>query len=175
MIPIYHDIVGRGMVMELAFSVDRNGLVDPKHEKVYKQIGQWVKDCYGTPVASTSGSGNQLILSIPKGKHFDRIMVQEDIVMGQRIRQCEIYIKETTENGTYYQKKLLTSPGQAVRRKRIHLLPSVYYVKDADQNIMFSIHDSIAPPQIKNFGVYAPCYTGLDDSSAIKTTEVKPL
>ena len=34
MIPIYHDIVGRGMVMELAFSIDRDGLVEDTHAVV---------------------------------------------------------------------------------------------------------------------------------------------
>ena len=46
MIPIYHDIVGRGMVMELAFSIDREGLVEKSHASVYKQLGDWVRSCY---------------------------------------------------------------------------------------------------------------------------------
>jgi hypothetical protein len=149
------------MVMEIAFSIDRNGLVDPKHEKVYKEIGKWVQDCYGSPVASTRGNGNQLNLSIPKGTSFDRIMIQEAISMGQRIREYDIYIEGATASG-YQREKLLTKPGQAVGRKRIHLLPSVYYVKDTNYNIILDIHQSIATPQIEHFGVYAPCYTGLE-------------
>jgi hypothetical protein len=39
MIPIFHDIVGRGMVMELAFSIDRDGLVQDTHAAVYAALG----------------------------------------------------------------------------------------------------------------------------------------
>ena len=58
MIPIYHDIVGRGMVMELAFSIDRDGLVEDTHAAVYKQLGDWVRACYGRPVSSVAGEGD---------------------------------------------------------------------------------------------------------------------
>ena len=39
LIPIYHDIVGRGMVMEIAFSIDRDGLVQDTHAAVYAALG----------------------------------------------------------------------------------------------------------------------------------------
>ena len=35
LIPIYHDIVGRGMVMEIAFSIDRDGLVQDTHAAMH--------------------------------------------------------------------------------------------------------------------------------------------
>ena len=57
MIPIYHDICGRGMVMELDFAIDRRGLVPESHAAVYKQLGGWVRECYGSPLAMSSGQG----------------------------------------------------------------------------------------------------------------------
>ena len=42
MIPIYHDIVGRGMVMELAFSINRDGLVQDTHAVVCECVGSCV-------------------------------------------------------------------------------------------------------------------------------------
>ena len=53
LIPIYHDIVGRGMTMELAFSIDRDGLVQDTHAAMYRALGNWVRGCYGSPVAET--------------------------------------------------------------------------------------------------------------------------
>lgn len=47
MILAYHDVCGNGLTMELAFSIDRDGLVQDTHAKVYKQLGDWVRGCYG--------------------------------------------------------------------------------------------------------------------------------
>ena len=120
MIPIYHDIVGRGMIMELAFSIDRRGLVDPAHETVYRQLGDWVKTCYGTPIAMTTAgaSANEFRLRIPKGAVFDRIQIKEDIVFRQRIRNYTIAFDGGDE--------VLVQCGTSVGRKRIHLFDNTY-------------------------------------------------
>ena len=62
MIPIYHDVVGRGMVMELAFSIDRTGRVDPTHQALYQAFCAWIKKCYGSPVAEITPSAEGLRL-----------------------------------------------------------------------------------------------------------------
>ena len=41
MISIYHDIVGRGMTMELDVAVDRTGRIPQSHVEVYHQLGNW--------------------------------------------------------------------------------------------------------------------------------------
>jgi alpha-L-fucosidase len=178
MIPIYHDIVGRGMVMELAFSIDRDGLVDPTHEVVYKALGKWVEDCYGSPVVAASGRGTRLVVPIPKGATFDRIQIEEDVALGQRIRKYDIYVTNVisttagphTRTGgprerwswhhsdTGGQRQVLVSEGDAVGRKRIHLLPFVFYAHQEGQ-LVLEVRESIATPQIKNLGLYAPCDT----------------
>lgn len=182
MIPIYHDIVGRGMVMELAFSIDRDGLVDPTHEIVYKALGQWVEDCYGSPVVATSGRGTRLVVSIPKGTTFDRIQLEEDVALGQRIREYDIYVTNVTRTSRtlhtgaispgehrYWhhsdassERQVLVNRGDAVGRKRIHLLPFVYTAQ-VEGELVLEISESIATPQIKNLGLYAPCDTAYTD------------
>eukprot|EP01048_Picozoa_sp_COSAG05_P030143 COSAG05_NODE_10312_length_572_cov_1.422833_1_plen_57_part_10 len=42
LIPMYHDVVGNGLTMELAFAIDRDGLVQDSHANAYKQLGNWV-------------------------------------------------------------------------------------------------------------------------------------
>ena len=84
LIPIYHDIVGRGMVMEIAFSIDRDGLVQDRNAAQYKALGDWVRQCYGTPLASTSGwYAHGFKLQLPAGVEFDSIMLQEKTVQAQ--------------------------------------------------------------------------------------------
>ena len=56
------------------------GLVERSHASVYGQLGEWVRNCYGSPLAATSGSGMAFTLTLEAGSHFDRIQLQEDIV-----------------------------------------------------------------------------------------------
>merc|ERR1712098_978739 len=114
MIPIYHDIVGRGMVMELAFSIDRDGLVEDTHAAVYKQLGDWVRSCYGSPLSSTSGLGSSFVLTLAKGDVFDRFQLREETVVGQRVRN---YTIESSINGGATWSAL--AAGSAIGTKRI--------------------------------------------------------
>ena len=84
LIPIYHDIVGRGMMMEIAFSIDRDGLVQDMHAEQYKALGDWARQCYGTPLASTSGGyAHEFKLHPPAGAELGRIMLQAKTVQAQ--------------------------------------------------------------------------------------------
>lgn len=150
MIPIYHDIVGRGMVMELAFSIDRRGLVDDTHARVYKQLGDWVRACYGTPLASTSGVGEELLLTIPAGHVVDRFQITEDIVTGERVRKFSIAI--VNRHGPWE----TLAEGSAIGRKRILLLETAFFA-EVETNIRLQIQDAIAPPHIKQFSAFGPC------------------
>ena len=77
MIPIYHDICGRGMVMELDFAIDRRGLVPDSHAAVYAQLGEWVRGCYGSPVAMSSGQGGEYVVTVQAGQVLDRFQLKK--------------------------------------------------------------------------------------------------
>ncbi|CAE7474256.1 FUC1 [Symbiodinium sp. KB8] len=148
MIPIYHDIVGRGMVMELAFSIDREGLVQKSHASVYGQLGAWVRNCYGSPLAATSGPGMAFTLTLEAGSQFDRIQLQEDIVLGQRVRN---YTLEQSEGSGWHP----LVRGSAIGRKRIHLL-SATQVSERTQ-LRLRIENATRLPQIRQFAAFSPC------------------
>jgi alpha-L-fucosidase len=149
----------------LAVSIDRTGLVEKSHEIVYQQLGDWVRSCYGQPVASRNGvvldhrsssSNQQLVLRLPQGVTLDRIMIQEDIVWGQRIRNYTL----SMGNGD-----VLVSDGTSVGRKHIHILPQSLTVEDNNEEeatLVLTVTQSIAPPHIQLLGVFAPCYPDND-------------
>lgn len=150
MIPIYHDIVGRGMVMELAFSIDRDGLVEESHAKVYRQLGQWVQQCYASPLAVASGKGYVFnLFALREGQMVDRFQIQEGIVMGQRVRNYTI--ERSSSNGWV---PLVSA--SAIGRKRIHLLPKSLMVSPS-MMIRLRIENAIAEPSIKQFSAFAQC------------------
>jgi len=166
MIQIYHDIVGRGMVMELAFAINRDGLVEKTHEKVYRQLGQWVESCYGTPVLSQQNTVGERVLKIRLSKPslsdslvIDRLVLQEDIAVGQRIRNYTIdlvYEDETGKTGTLITR--LVPNGTSVGRKRIHLLEKNYFHQNRNISVVLTVTQAIGPPHLSMFGLYKPCY-----------------
>eukprot|EP01062_Namystynia_karyoxenos_P007688 TRINITY_DN12701_c0_g1_i1.p1 TRINITY_DN12701_c0_g1~~TRINITY_DN12701_c0_g1_i1.p1 ORF type:complete len:478 (+),score=111.41 TRINITY_DN12701_c0_g1_i1:82-1434(+) len=151
MIPIYHDIVGRGMVMELAFSIDRDGLVEDTHATVYKQLGAWVRSCYGAPLALAAG-GESTVITVPAGSTFDRFQMKENVATGQRIRAW--VIEQAGAAGQWQQ----LASGQAIGQKRIVLLKAPVTVQTPTM-LRLRITASVAPPDVSSFGAYRPCPT----------------
>lgn len=45
----YHQTVGRNCVIELAWSVNRSGLVHPADAQRYAEFGEWIRNQYGLP------------------------------------------------------------------------------------------------------------------------------
>eukprot|EP00495_Collosphaeridae_sp_1-RS-2012_P009320 TRINITY_DN9423_c0_g1_i1.p1 TRINITY_DN9423_c0_g1~~TRINITY_DN9423_c0_g1_i1.p1 ORF type:complete len:69 (+),score=18.42 TRINITY_DN9423_c0_g1_i1:259-465(+) len=54
---------------------------------MYKQLGDWIRACYGAPVVLTSDLSNGIaLLQLPTGVIVDRVWVRENIVYGERTR-----------------------------------------------------------------------------------------
>jgi hypothetical protein len=168
LIPIYHDIVGRGMVMELAFSIDRDGLVEDTHAAVYQQLGDWVRHCYGQPVAETtvaaagSGGGTWVYeLRVPAGAVFDRVQLREETVEGQRVRQYNVVVSGAASDGAVASASgssvQQVVAGQAIGTKRILLLGQNFTAAAAGTVVRLTVTASIAPPVLRQFAVFAPC------------------
>ena len=153
MIPIYHDIVGRGMVMELAFSIDRDGLVEDTHAVQYKKLGDWVRACYGTPLASTSGTGSTYTITLPGGATYDRFQLREDTVTGQRVHGYTV--EASTDGGATWSPVLA---GQAIGTKRIKLLDKPV-TAPAQTQLRLNVTAALATPNLRQFAVFAPCPT----------------
>jgi len=140
------------MVMELAFSIDRDGLVEVTHAVVYKQLGAWVRACYGTPLATISGMGRVFTLRITKGAVYDRFQLREDTVSGQRVRAYEV---ASSTDGTTWTPVI---SGRAIGTKRIKLLNTTA-TAPADMVFRLTVTAAVAPPILRQFAVFAPCAT----------------
>lgn len=117
---MYHDTVGANAVMEMDFAIDRTGNIDPTHAARYAEFGDWIRSCYGTPVASSPwATTNSVVLDVPTTEAaavVDRVAIQEDIAQGQRITQFTV---EYQAQGT--PEWSLFATGSAVGHKRIAL------------------------------------------------------
>lgn len=81
----YETSVGRNTNMLLGIVVDNRGLVPDADVKRITEYGNAIRASYGTPTASTSGKGTELVLKLRKPTTVDRIILQENIKYGERI------------------------------------------------------------------------------------------
>lgn len=117
---IYHNSVGANGHLEVDFAIDRTGGIAPKHAKAYLMFGNWIRSCYGKPVAEGSlpTGKTSFVLSLPSGAgEIDRIRMEEDQAAGQRIMEYKV---EAMVNGAW---QPFTS-GVSVGAKRIDVAAS---------------------------------------------------
>lgn len=145
LISVYHDTVGRGGVLELDFAIDRDGLVHPDHAQLYKQLGDWIRACYGKPLAQAAGNTTLLTLSLPAGARVDRVVIEEDQAAGQRIRAWTV---EAESGGAWAS----VTSGKAVGNKRIATFPNA-----TPSSLRLRVTESAAIPSVRRFAAFAPC------------------
>ena len=107
----------------------------------------------GSPLASASGSGNSYTLRLRKGDTVDRFQLQEDIVVGQRVRNYTITSESSpssSDGGVGGAASTVLVSGDAIGTKRIHLLPAPITVQQ-DTTIRLLVTHAVATPQIKSF------------------------
>jgi alpha-L-fucosidase len=44
---VYHKTVGNNGLLEMDLAINRDGIVEPSHAKRYKELGDWIRSCYG--------------------------------------------------------------------------------------------------------------------------------
>jgi alpha-L-fucosidase len=174
---VYHDTVGQNCVLELDFAIDRSGRVDPNHAAAYAQFGDWIRSCYGAPLANTTGTGTvSIVLQVPPSTPLvDRFWVREDLVsvrrfapafsfekvkqycgvcsaalqtQGERIRAFSVDVMEAG-SGTWTN----VNNGTAVGNKRIVVLPEPIKASALRLNVLAAV----AEPYVADFAVFSPC------------------
>jgi len=131
LIQIYHDTVGNNGVLELDFAIDRDGLVAPEHEIMYRALGSWIKECYGTPSKLTTTTSKQIdaetweytLAPVITPTLIDRIILREDIAFGQRVRSWSIVQTKGAAGEVTNVTRL--SEGTSIGNRRVVLLSNV--------------------------------------------------
>jgi len=156
LIDVYHSTVGRNGVLELDFAIDREGLVDPAHAKRYAELGVWIRACYGQPVVEASANGTYAELLLPNGAPpIDRVVLQEDLQRGQRVRAYEVDVEEQGQWKPF-------ASGSSIGNKRIDLGPPT---TAASRRFRLNITSFVGSggPFITRFAAYRACSTGPDE------------
>ena len=81
----YETSVGRNTNMIIGLVIEPSGLVPEGDVKRCEEFGNAIRECYGTPVAETSGNDSRLTLKLPSKTTVDRVIIQEEIAEGERV------------------------------------------------------------------------------------------
>lgn len=139
---MYYNSVGHNSTLILGITPDNRGLLPDPDVHRLQEFGNELSKTFSNPLITTSGKGNTVELKIPTGKTIHQIVIQEEIIKGERVRE---FIIEVEYKGNWHQ---LIS-GTCIGNKFIHQFTPV----QADK-IRLQITASTATPLIKQVAVY---------------------
>jgi len=116
---IYYRSVGHGCTLLLNIAPDDRGLLPDADVERALEFGAEVRRRFGSPLAETSGSGEEIVLALGAAAEIDHLAILEEIRHGERIRE---YVAEALqEDGQWTE----ISRGSAVGHKKIDAFPPV--------------------------------------------------
>jgi alpha-L-fucosidase len=163
LVSTYHATVGANAVLELDFAIDRTGNVAPAHAALYKAFGEWIRSCYGTPLAAASLPPGALTVTVPLGGGgaggvtMDRVVLQEGLEVGVYGQCVTQYTLEVLVDGAEWQ-PFGQSGARLIGNKRIELnSPSPGQTGPAINAtaVRFNVTGSLCAPVV-NVSVFAP-------------------
>ncbi|CAF1138396.1 unnamed protein product [Rotaria sordida] len=154
LIQVYHETVGRNCLLMLDLTPDRTGLIPPVYARLYKQLGDFIRSCYGTSILPTeyltlddSKIHIQLFISSPVT--VDRSVIQEDQTRGQVIRAytIDVQLVNSTDNSQW----ITVAQGTSIGSKKIDIWSEGPQLINA---VRLTITKSVDKPVIKSFTVH---------------------
>lgn len=140
---LYFNSVGRGAVLLLNATPDTTGLIPASHVQRYKEFGETVQSYFGSPLAQQRGEATQLVCQFPSLKKVNCVMLQENLMKGQRIMSYQI---EGSKDGKTWN---VLYKGTSVGNKKIDRFQTVEV-----QAIRLVVNQFKVTPDIVNFSVY---------------------
>jgi len=155
LVAMYERSVGRNSTLILGITPDTRGLLPQADVDRLAEFAAAVRRRYDTPAGTTTGEGNELTLQLATPATLDRIMLQEDIRQGERVREFRV----DAMIDTAWQE---IATGSCIGHKAI--LP---IEPTATSKLRLVITKSIAEPRIRTFSAFAPEETTPATSFAI--------
>jgi alpha-L-fucosidase len=154
MIQVYHQTVGRNCILMLDLAPDRTGLIPTTHARRYKELGDFIRSCYGNSISPTerltsNDSTIHIQLFDASPVTIDRSVIQEDQTHGQVIR--EYTIDAQLVNSTNATQWTTVANGTSIGNKKIDIWSVGPQLVNA---VRLSITKVVDTPVIKAFTVH---------------------
>lgn len=142
LVDMYYKSVGRNATLIMGLTPDPDGLLPEPDVQRLKEWGEEINRRFSNPLASAIGKGNRLELRLKEPMEVNHIIIQEDIAMGERIRNYEI---EGYSGGRW----ITLANGESIGNKRIEKFDTIKLSR-----LRIKIIDSDGLAQIKDFSAY---------------------
>ena len=143
MMKMYYGSVGHNSTLILGITPDNRGLIPNADVAMLKAWGDSIKKVFKTPVASLNPQQKDYTINIPSQKSFSKIVIQENIQEGERVRSFVI------EAGINDQWKVIKE-GSCIGHKYIGLIDTP--IKATAVRLI--IKEATSAPMIKTFALY---------------------
>lgn len=140
---LYFNSVGRGSVLLLNATPDTTGLIPASHVQRYKDFGETIRRYFDNPLAKTAGKSAQLQCTLDAPADVNCIMLQEDLMKGQRITSYQV---EGSLDGNKWE---LLCKGTSVGNKKIDR-----FATRKVKSVRLVVNRSKATPCVENFSVF---------------------
>lgn len=139
---MYEKSVGRNSTLVLGLTPNPEGLLDKGDIQRLRRFGEEIQKEYGNPLATQQGRGKLLNIRLKKSREIKKIIIQEDISKGERVRK---FVVETKINNHWIE----IANGESIGHKRIIKLEKIYKARE----FRLKIIQSVGEPIISNFSV----------------------
>lgn len=142
LVEMYEKSVGRNSTLILGLTPNADGLMPKEDTERLKAFGDEIKRRFANPIASSSGTGSELLVKLPKQQKINQVVLQEDIAKGERVREFLLEGKTPTGWQVIFE-------GSCIGHKFIHR-----FADTEISAIRLTLTQSIAEPNITTFSVY---------------------
>ncbi|CAF1334163.1 unnamed protein product [Adineta ricciae] len=153
LIDVYHRTVGRNCLLMLDLTPDRSGIIPPEYANRYKELGDFIRSCYGSSVRPSIQNSSadfltyMLVFNAPVS--VDRSVIQENQTRGQVIRAYTItvLIAITKDQSEWTE----VATGTSIGNKKIDLWKKGTLLVRA---VKLNITKTVDVPVLKSFTVH---------------------
>ena len=154
MTTIYERTVGHNSNLLLNFALTYSGQQPSESIRRFKELGDWVRGCFGTPVSSMGtaqvASGEDVTMAVSSSKPIGRIVIMEDQTLGQRIRRFTVEVMPSASGQTIGAWQTVVT-AESVGHKRIVALNT----SSSLSSVRLTVLDSVGAARIRSMAVYA--------------------
>ena len=143
MMKMYYGSVGHNSTLILGITPDNRGLIPNADVAMLKAWGDSIKKVFKTPVASLNPQQKDYTINIPSQKSFSKIVLQENILEGERVRA---FVIEASINDQWK----VIKEGSCIGHKYIGLIDTP--IKATAVRLI--IKEATSAPMIKTFALY---------------------
>ena len=140
---MYYGSVGHNSTLILGITPDNRGRIPDADVSRLKEWGDSIKKGFKTPIAIWNNKNKGFTINISSGKSFSKIVLQENIQEGERVRA---FVIEANINGEWKTIK----EGSCIGHKYIGLLDAP--IKASEVRVV--VKESTSAPLIQTFALY---------------------